>query len=66
MVTSAQFLLDSESRFREAIQMMMPGKEPEGKGGDAAGHAGMKTEGPAGAPGRPCLRGINIDSATKP
>ena len=27
VVTSAQFLLDSESRFREAIQLMMPGKE---------------------------------------
>ena len=27
IVTSAQFLLDSESRFREAIQMMVPGKE---------------------------------------
>jgi len=31
VVTSAQFLLDSESRFREAIQMMMPGKEMGGK-----------------------------------
>ena len=31
VVTSAQFLLDSESRFREAVQMMMPGQEPEGK-----------------------------------
>jgi RND family efflux transporter MFP subunit len=31
VVTSAQFLLDSESRFREAIQLMMPGKESEGK-----------------------------------
>ena len=31
VVTSAQFLLDSESRFREAIQMMVPGKEMGGK-----------------------------------
>jgi len=34
VVTSAQFLLDSESRFREAIQLMMPGKE---SGGNKAG-----------------------------
>ncbi|MDP2046643.1 MAG: efflux RND transporter periplasmic adaptor subunit [Deltaproteobacteria bacterium] len=31
VVTSAQFMLDSESRFREAVQMMLPGQEPEGK-----------------------------------
>jgi membrane fusion protein, copper/silver efflux system len=31
VVTSAQFMLDSESRFREAVQMMMPGQEPAGK-----------------------------------
>ncbi|MBU4233173.1 MAG: efflux RND transporter periplasmic adaptor subunit, partial [Proteobacteria bacterium] len=31
VVTSAQFMLDSESRFREAVQMMMPGKESEAK-----------------------------------
>jgi len=31
VVISAQFMLDSESRFREAVQMMMPGKESEGK-----------------------------------
>ena len=32
VVTSAQFLLDSESRFREAIaQMLKSGEEPEGK-----------------------------------
>jgi Cu(I)/Ag(I) efflux system membrane fusion protein/cobalt-zinc-cadmium efflux system membrane fusion protein len=30
-VTSAQFMLDSESRFREAVEMMMPGMEMEGK-----------------------------------
>jgi Cu(I)/Ag(I) efflux system membrane fusion protein/cobalt-zinc-cadmium efflux system membrane fusion protein len=30
VVTSAQFMLDSESRFREAVQMMMPGQEKEG------------------------------------
>ena len=32
VVTSAQFLLDSESRFREAIaQMLKRGEEPENK-----------------------------------
>ncbi|OGR25549.1 MAG: hypothetical protein A2139_12695 [Desulfobacca sp. RBG_16_60_12] len=29
VVVSAQFMLDSESRFREAVQMMMPGKKEE-------------------------------------
>ncbi len=38
VVTSAQFLLDSESRFREAIQMMLPPQE--------APAAGMKPESP--------------------
>ena len=40
VVTSAQFMLDSESRFREAVQMMLPGQEPAGKKEGAAGHAG--------------------------
>ena len=31
VVTSAQFMLDSESRFREAVQMMMPGLETGAK-----------------------------------
>jgi Cu(I)/Ag(I) efflux system membrane fusion protein/cobalt-zinc-cadmium efflux system membrane fusion protein len=31
VVTSAQFMLDSESRFREAVQMMLPGQEAEAK-----------------------------------
>jgi RND family efflux transporter MFP subunit len=31
VVISAQFMLDSESRFREAVQMMMPGMEKGGK-----------------------------------
>jgi Cu(I)/Ag(I) efflux system membrane fusion protein/cobalt-zinc-cadmium efflux system membrane fusion protein len=35
IVTSAQFLLDSESRFREAIQMMLAPQQPE-KGKEAA------------------------------
>ena len=41
VVTSAQFLLDSESRFREAIQMMLPppGAPETGKEASAAGHA---------------------------
>ena len=51
VVTSAQFLLDSESRFREAVQMMMPGK---GEGTPPA-MPGMKTEGapPAAPPPMP-------------
>jgi Cu(I)/Ag(I) efflux system membrane fusion protein/cobalt-zinc-cadmium efflux system membrane fusion protein len=35
VVTSAQFLLDSESRFREAIQMMLAPQPQEGKPGAA-------------------------------
>ena len=31
VVTSAQFMLDSESRFREAVQMMLPSQEKEGR-----------------------------------
>jgi Cu(I)/Ag(I) efflux system membrane fusion protein/cobalt-zinc-cadmium efflux system membrane fusion protein len=31
VVTSAQFMLDSESRFREAVQLMMPGMDMGGK-----------------------------------
>jgi RND family efflux transporter MFP subunit len=31
VVVSAQFMLDSESRFREAVQMMMPGMEKGSK-----------------------------------
>ena len=68
VVTSAQFLLDSESRFREAIQMMLAAARGPGagQGGRAPGHAGMpgmKMEGakeaPAPAP-RPCRRGISM------
>jgi Cu(I)/Ag(I) efflux system membrane fusion protein/cobalt-zinc-cadmium efflux system membrane fusion protein len=51
VVTSAQFLLDSESRFREAIQLMMPGKESEGKKeGAPPAMPEMKTGGPKEAP----------------
>ncbi|MFH1594919.1 MAG: efflux RND transporter periplasmic adaptor subunit [Pseudomonadota bacterium] len=35
VVTSAQFLLDSESRFREAVQMMLAPQPQEGKPGAA-------------------------------
>jgi Cu(I)/Ag(I) efflux system membrane fusion protein/cobalt-zinc-cadmium efflux system membrane fusion protein len=35
VVTSAQFLLDSESRFREAIQMMLPPQGAPEKGKEA-------------------------------
>jgi RND family efflux transporter MFP subunit len=36
VVTSAQFMLDSESRFRSAVKMMMPGMEGETKKGAPA------------------------------
>jgi Cu(I)/Ag(I) efflux system membrane fusion protein len=46
VVTSAQFLLDSESRFREAVQMMMPGQEGAGKKAETPQAVpGMKKEG---------------------
>ncbi len=47
VVVSAQFLLDSESRFREAVQLMMPGKEKEGT---PPAMPGMKMEGQKEAP----------------
>jgi len=51
VVTSAQFMLDSESRFREAVQMMMPGMEMGGKKeGEAPALPGMKMEGQKEAP----------------
>ncbi|MCX5893886.1 MAG: efflux RND transporter periplasmic adaptor subunit, partial [Deltaproteobacteria bacterium] len=61
VVTSAQFLLDSESRFREAIQMMLPPQGTPESGKEAAPQAmpGMKMEGakeaapPAPAPAAP-------------
>jgi RND family efflux transporter MFP subunit len=55
VVTSAQFMLDSESRFREAVQMMMPGME-SGAGKKEAPPAmpGMKMEEkPPAAPAMP-------------
>jgi RND family efflux transporter MFP subunit len=51
VVVSAQFLLDSESRFREAVQLMMPGQTPEGKKEGAM--PGMKMEGQKEAPPAP-------------
>jgi RND family efflux transporter MFP subunit len=50
IVTSAQFLLDSESRFREAVQMMLAPQGAPEKGKEAApqsmpGMPGMKMEG---------------------
>jgi RND family efflux transporter MFP subunit len=51
VVTSAQFMLDSESRFREAVQMMMPGKEsPDKQEGTPPAMPEMKTGGPKDAP----------------
>jgi Cu(I)/Ag(I) efflux system membrane fusion protein/cobalt-zinc-cadmium efflux system membrane fusion protein len=45
VVTSAQFMLDSESRFREAVQMMMPGMDMGGKKeGEKPSVPGMKME----------------------
>jgi RND family efflux transporter MFP subunit len=41
VVTSAQFLLDSESRFRGAIQMMLAPQSQEGKSGAAPAPAPM-------------------------
>ena len=41
IVTSAQFLLDSESRFREAVQMMLPPQGAPGKGKKEAPKKGM-------------------------
>jgi Cu(I)/Ag(I) efflux system membrane fusion protein len=51
IVTSAQFMLDSESRFREAVQMMMPDME-KGAKQEATPPAmpGMKMEGQKEAP----------------
>jgi membrane fusion protein, copper/silver efflux system len=62
VVTSAQFMLDSESRFREAVQMMMPGMDMGGKKASEKPAApgtkmeekppapGMKMEAPPAAP----------------
>jgi Cu(I)/Ag(I) efflux system membrane fusion protein len=55
VVTSAQFMLDSESRFREAVQMMMPGMEKASlKEETPPAMPGMKMEGkPPAAPPPP-------------
>jgi RND family efflux transporter MFP subunit len=52
VVTSAQFMLDSESRFRQAVQMMMPGMEMGAKQETPPpAMPGMKMEGtPPAAP----------------
>jgi Cu(I)/Ag(I) efflux system membrane fusion protein len=51
VVTSAQFMLDSESRFREAVKMMMPSME-EGakKATKPPARPGMEMEGQKEAP----------------
>jgi len=59
VVTSAQFMLDSESRFREAVQMMMPGMDMGGKKeGEKPAMPGTKPEGkpPAPAPMPPGMK----------
>ena len=55
IVTSAQFLLDSESRFREAIQMMLtpPGTPEKGKEAAPPAMPGMQMEGQKAAPPAP-------------
>ncbi len=55
VVTSAQFLLDSESRFREAVQMMLPpqGAPAPGREGASQAMPGMKMEGAKEAPPPP-------------
>jgi len=56
VVVSAQFMLDSESRFREAVQMMMPGMEMGGKKeSEKPAMPGMKMEekSPAAPPPAP-------------
>ena len=55
VVTSAQFMLDSESRFREAVQMMMPSLEGEAKKEETPpAMPGMKMEEtPPAAPAMP-------------
>jgi RND family efflux transporter MFP subunit len=51
VVVSAQFMLDSESRFREAVQLMMPGMEMgEKKSGPPPAQPGMKMEGAQPSP----------------
>jgi RND family efflux transporter MFP subunit len=51
VVTSAQFMLDSESRFREAVQMMMPSMEKRSnKEGEKPAMPGTKMEGQKEAP----------------
>ncbi|MHB8069106.1 MAG: efflux RND transporter periplasmic adaptor subunit [Desulfobaccales bacterium] len=63
VVTSAQFLLDSESRFREAIQMMLPPQGAPAAGKEAApqampGTPGTKPETPKeAAPAAPAPPG---------
>ena len=56
VVTSAQFMLDSESRFREAVQMMMPGAETGSPAEEPPmAMPGMKMEKtPPAAASRPC------------
>jgi Cu(I)/Ag(I) efflux system membrane fusion protein/cobalt-zinc-cadmium efflux system membrane fusion protein len=60
VVISAQFLLDSESRFREAVQMMMPGMKMEGTEG-----APSKPTSPS-MPGMPGMEGAKPAPAPPP
>ena len=57
VVTSAQFMLDSESRFREAVQMMMPGAETNSPSEEPPpAMPGMKMEKtPPAAPAMPAM-----------
>ena len=62
VVTSAQFLLDSESRFREAVQMMMPGMDMGGKKeGEKPAGPGTKMEGKPPAAPAPMPPGMKME-----
>ena len=70
VVTSAQFMLDSESRFREAVQLMMPGMEMGGKkeGEKQPAMPGMKMEEkPPAAPAPPAaMPGMKMEGTPPP
>jgi len=62
VVTSAQFMLDSESRFREAVQMMMPGMDMGGKKeGEKPAVPGTKMEGKPPAAPAPMPPGMKME-----
>ncbi len=63
VVTSAQFMLDSESRFREAVQMMMPGMEMGAQKEETPpAMPGMKME--EKPPAAPAMPGMKMEGTT--